>query len=237
MLGQSIEMLVPERFRGNHPDLRGSFFGDPQSRPMGAGRDLFGLRKDGTEFPVEIGLNPIETEEGPMVLSAIVDISDRKQKEERIQPALKEKDILLGEIHHRVKNNLQIVHSLLDLQSTRITDRTGARCCGRARTASSPWRLIHQTLYESKDFAQVDFSSFLDTMVPTLVSSYGVDPTGSRLSVDGGRGAAPDQRGDPVRAGRERTDLECAEARLSRRSQGRDPRRNVFRAARCYGWS
>ena len=64
MLGQSIEMLVPERFRGNHPDLRGAFFHDPKSRPMGAGRDLFGLKKDGSEFPVEIGLNPIETDEG-----------------------------------------------------------------------------------------------------------------------------------------------------------------------------
>src|SRR5438067_846350 len=101
MLGQSIEMLVPERFRQAHPGLRGAFFRDPLSRPMGAGRDLYALRKDGSEFPVEIGLNPIETEEGPMVLSAIVDISDRKHREEGIQAALREKDILLGEIHHR----------------------------------------------------------------------------------------------------------------------------------------
>jgi|ERR1700730_7432345 PAS domain S-box-containing protein len=115
MLGQSVEMLVPDRFRRNHPSLRNSFFSAPVSRPMGAGRDLYGLRKDGSEFPVEIGLNPIETEEGSMVLSAIVDISDRKHKEESIQSALREKDILLGEIHHRVKNNLQIVHSLLGL--------------------------------------------------------------------------------------------------------------------------
>ena len=64
MLGQPIEMLVPERFRAPHPGLRGSFFADPKSRPMGAGRDLFALRKDGSEFPVEIGLNPIETERG-----------------------------------------------------------------------------------------------------------------------------------------------------------------------------
>ncbi|MGF1627036.1 MAG: PAS domain S-box protein, partial [Alphaproteobacteria bacterium] len=123
MLGQDIEMLVPERFRPRHPALRGAFFGEPRSRPMGAGRDLYGLHSDGSEFPVEIGLNPIETEDGIMVLSAIVDISDRKQKEARIETALKEKDLLLAEIHHRVKNNLQVVHSLLDLQSAQISDR------------------------------------------------------------------------------------------------------------------
>jgi PAS domain S-box-containing protein len=79
MVGKPVEMLLPERFRRNHPNLRNSFFEAPTSRPMGAGRDLYGLKKDGSEFPVEIGLNPIETDKGPMVLSAIVDISARKR--------------------------------------------------------------------------------------------------------------------------------------------------------------
>ena len=85
LLGKSIDMLVPERFRQRHPGLRASFFNNPASRPMGAGRDLYGLKKDGTEFPIEIGLNPIETEQGTMVLSAIVDISSRKRLEERFR--------------------------------------------------------------------------------------------------------------------------------------------------------
>jgi PAS domain S-box-containing protein len=84
LLGKPVEMLVPERYRPKHPKLRTAFFADSVSRPMGTGRDLYGLRRDGSEFPVEIGLNSIQTEEGTMVLSAIVDISARKRLEERI---------------------------------------------------------------------------------------------------------------------------------------------------------
>ncbi|HKZ02296.1 MAG TPA: PAS domain S-box protein [Pyrinomonadaceae bacterium] len=82
LIGQSIEVLVPERFRGRHPAYRADFSQEPQVRPMGAGRDLFGLRKDGTEVPIEIGLNPIETESGNLVLSSIVDITERKRSEQ-----------------------------------------------------------------------------------------------------------------------------------------------------------
>jgi PAS domain S-box-containing protein len=85
LLGRPIEMLVPERFRPRHPSYRESFVSEPAARPMGAGRDLFGLRKDGTEFPVEIGLNPLQTEQGVLVLGTIVDITERKQAEEKVR--------------------------------------------------------------------------------------------------------------------------------------------------------
>ncbi|HEU0296372.1 MAG TPA: PAS domain S-box protein [Anaerolineales bacterium] len=82
LIGQSVETLVPERYRRGHPNHRAIFMDHPSARPMGVGRDLFGLRKDGSEFPVEIGLNPIETEHGLMVLASIVDITERKRAEE-----------------------------------------------------------------------------------------------------------------------------------------------------------
>src|SRR6201993_1668809 len=88
LMGQSIEILVPERFRNKHSDYRRGFYADPQTRSMGAGRDLFALRKDGSEFPVEIGLNPIETEEGIIVLSAIVGITERKRAEQKFRLAV-----------------------------------------------------------------------------------------------------------------------------------------------------
>lgn len=81
LLGQPIEMLIPERFRLAHPAHRNSFFASPHTRRMGEGRDLFGLRKEGTEFPVEIGLNPINTPKGMFVLSSIVDVSERQRAE------------------------------------------------------------------------------------------------------------------------------------------------------------
>lgn len=81
MIGSMLEILIPERFRKRHPSHRGGFFESPEVRPMGAGRDLFGLKKDGTEIQVEIGLNPIETDDGQMVLASIIDITERKIQE------------------------------------------------------------------------------------------------------------------------------------------------------------
>jgi len=85
LIGQSVDILVPERFRRAHPAHRADFFVAPQARPMGAGRVLFARRKDGSERMVEIGLNPIDTAEGTVVLTAIVDITERKRAESELQ--------------------------------------------------------------------------------------------------------------------------------------------------------
>lgn len=84
LLNQKIEILVPERLRGKHRGHRAGFMGAPLLRPMGADLELYGLRKDGTEFPVEISLSPIETESGLLVSSTIRDITDRKKAQQRI---------------------------------------------------------------------------------------------------------------------------------------------------------
>jgi PAS domain S-box-containing protein len=82
LLGQLVDMLVPERFRNRHPEHRASFVANPTPRAMGMGRDLFGLRKDGREFPIEIGLAPLRTDEGTFVLASVIDVTERKRADE-----------------------------------------------------------------------------------------------------------------------------------------------------------
>lgn len=181
LIGQSIEILVPERFRGHHSQYRAGFFGDPQPRPMGIGRDLAGCRADGSEFPIEIGLNPIDTESGVMVLASIIDISERRRAQQRLEDALREKTVLLNEVHHRVKNNLQVITSLLNLQADFAADprlrAILAESCGRVKAMA----LTHQLLYERKDFSRLDLGDYLDRLIQSIRSSYRA--TGDRITL------------------------------------------------------
>src|SRR5271156_2456317 len=90
LLDQSIDMLVPAAVREKHPEHRAAFFAEPKARAMGVGRDLYGQRKDGTQLPVEIGLNPLMTEGERFVLASVVDITERKRAETLLQEKLLE---------------------------------------------------------------------------------------------------------------------------------------------------
>lgn len=182
--GQPIEVLVPERFRGAHTHDRRAYFSEPRRRPMGAGLELFARRRDGTEFLVEISLSPIRVDGALLVMAAIRDISDRKLVETRLRASLNEKEILLKEIHHRVKNNLQIVSSMLSLQMKQVSDAHSMNLFKETQNRVHSIALFHEKLYESRDLARVDIAPYLVGVARSALAAYGVSPESMDLAVD-----------------------------------------------------
>lgn len=171
LTGQAVEVLIPERLRAVHQSHRAQFVAAPQARPM-AGRELFGARKDGSEFPVEVSLSPLRTGEALFVIASVRDITVRKHAEQRLLGSLQEKDVLLREVHHRVKNNLAVISSMFYLQST-YTEDDGLRgilqdCRDRVRSMA----LVHETLYRSNDLAAVDLAEVAGVLSNELFRAY-----------------------------------------------------------------
>ena len=137
LLGQKVDILVPERFRRKHPENESDFFAQPQARSMGAGLDLFGLRKDGSEFPVEISLSPLQTNEGTLVITAIRDITERKHGERLVRDSEKR--------FRAIFDQAPIAIALLDMQ-------------GHPIISNSP--LSKMVGYSNDELSKMTFSQF-----------------------------------------------------------------------------
>lgn len=171
LVGQHVNMLLPETRRGTHKAEMGNYLHAPTKRVMAARRQLSARRLDGSEFPVEVALNPIPGRASPEILATVVDITDRLAAQAAMEASLKEKTLLLNEVHHRVKNNLQIVASLLEIQSRNV----GEAAREVLRDSKSRVRVIaltHQLLYEGINFAELELGPYLRNLSQLLKQTY-----------------------------------------------------------------
>jgi two-component sensor histidine kinase len=112
------------------------------------------------------------------------EIADRKKAEEKVQQSLKEKEILLQEIHHRVKNNMQVISSLLDLQSQYVNDRESLEMFKEGQNRILFMASVHEKLYQSEDLAKINFDGYIRSITHQFLRTYGIDPGVVRLSIN-----------------------------------------------------
>ncbi len=127
---------------------------------------------------IELFINPIFDIDGKVIEISLVghDITDKKNTENQIKDSLKEKEVLLKEIHHRVKNNLQVISSILNLQSSFVSDERTLEILEESRNRIHSMATIHENLYLTTNFSSIDFASYLQNLSTKLISSYHVAP-------------------------------------------------------------
>ncbi|MFH1942626.1 MAG: PAS domain S-box protein [bacterium] len=176
----ALQMIVPEERENGSRNMRRVLEGEKTTS-----EEYTALRQDGTTFPVIVYSDRVVRNGKPVGLRGIiVDITDRKKSEEKIKSSLNEKEVLLKEIHHRVKNNLAVISSLLSLQSRHIKDKEAAEMFRESQSRVKSLALIHERLYKSGDLAKVDFTEYVRSTANDLYRLYGADPNRIGVEVD-----------------------------------------------------
>ena len=178
MLGyDSPEPLLNTQWQDYHPleelsRIDAEIFPQLQDQGYWTG-EIFACRNNGSPFIQELSMNLTQNGE---IVGVCRDISDRKEAEEQLQASLEEKDLLLKEVHHRVKNNLQVISSIFSLQSQSLEDEKALAILEESQNRISSMALIHEKLYQSANLANIDFAEYIRDLIYHLLASYNVNP-------------------------------------------------------------
>ncbi len=209
LLGKELELLLPDRFRHVHVAHRDAYFAEPRVRAMGAGMDLAGRRKDGTEFPIEIGLGHANTPEGPLAFGMVSDISERKKAADdlkRVNEELRRSNTEMEQFAHVASHDLQeplrMVTGYLQLIDRRYADRldaNGKEFIGFAVDGAKRMKALIRDLLEfsrtgthAASFRRIDSGSIVDNAVANLKTA--IDESAAKITID----PLPTIVGDPV---------------------------------------
>jgi two-component sensor histidine kinase len=141
-------------------------------------------RKNGTVFCSEISVTGYSIEDKPYMFAVLRDITERREAEEQVRKSLHEKELLVKEVHHRVKNNLTVIHSLLKLQSRYVEEERYREMFNDSMGRIKSMATIHEKLYRSEDLAKINFSDYISDMTDSLYRSYELSPGKVTLKKD-----------------------------------------------------
>ena len=185
IIGKNLGMLLPESIRSDHSEHINNFGkSEIVSKGMKDRSEITGLRKNGDIFPAEANISQVEID-GRQIFTAILrDVSEQKLIENKLRESLKEKEILLQEVNHRVKNNLQVILSLFALQGESTNDPERIAMLSEIRLRIQSMAMIHEKIYKSERLGQINFQQYVKDLITEIFHTYHISSGSVRLTLE-----------------------------------------------------